>query len=327
MKVNFDKKYLPSRKFVISLSVVFALLIIILVFRYAGNEKRETLVISNNQALDVQNIKDIKAIDSDNDGLPDWEETLWKTDPKNPDTDGDGTPDGEEITLGRDPLVANTAKKGQEPNDKINPSVIAANKADDAEWNKLNETDKFSRLLFSDFIATQPADGTPLTTDQTNQLVANAMTNLPDIQLEQKYVLGDMSIIENPTAKDIKNYTTNFINIFTNRIENNLFKELSIFNDYISKDDPKILLGIDKFITFYQKSANEIIGIKVPGEIASDQLELANSLYILSILAKDLEAMDTNPLISTIALKKYGEILQSSKQAVDNINLYLSKNF
>ena len=33
--------------------------------------------------------------DSDGDGLPDWEEALFGTNPHNPDTDGDGTSDGD----------------------------------------------------------------------------------------------------------------------------------------------------------------------------------------------------------------------------------------
>src|SRR3990167_7988543 len=45
----------------------------------------------------------ILSSDSDNDGLKDWEELLWKTDPRNPDTDGDGTTDNEEILAKRDP--------------------------------------------------------------------------------------------------------------------------------------------------------------------------------------------------------------------------------
>src|SRR3989344_294104 len=43
--------------------------------------------------------------DPDNDGLPNWEEALLKTDPANPDTDGDGMSDGEETKANRDPLT------------------------------------------------------------------------------------------------------------------------------------------------------------------------------------------------------------------------------
>ena len=43
--------------------------------------------------------------DSDADGLPDWKEALWKTNPDVPDTDGDGMSDGDEVDFDRNPLV------------------------------------------------------------------------------------------------------------------------------------------------------------------------------------------------------------------------------
>jgi len=42
--------------------------------------------------------------DSDKDGLENWEEKVYGTDPDNPDTDGDGYFDGEEVASGFDPL-------------------------------------------------------------------------------------------------------------------------------------------------------------------------------------------------------------------------------
>jgi hypothetical protein len=44
------------------------------------------------------------AEDSDGDGLTNFEEAYYGTDPNNPDTDGDGFPDGLEVRLGSDPL-------------------------------------------------------------------------------------------------------------------------------------------------------------------------------------------------------------------------------
>ena len=40
-------------------------------------------------------------VDTDGDGLKDWEELLWKTDSNKIDTDGDGTNDNEEISLNK----------------------------------------------------------------------------------------------------------------------------------------------------------------------------------------------------------------------------------
>ena len=44
------------------------------------------------------------AKDSDQDGLSDWQEVAYGTDPYNPDSDGDGLSDGWEVAHGTDPL-------------------------------------------------------------------------------------------------------------------------------------------------------------------------------------------------------------------------------
>ncbi len=48
----------------------------------------------------------VETADADRDGLLNFEETLWGTDPENADTDGDGTDDGREVALGRNPRKA-----------------------------------------------------------------------------------------------------------------------------------------------------------------------------------------------------------------------------
>ncbi len=48
--------------------------------------------------------------DTDADGLPDYIETVYGTDPNNPDTDGDGYKDGEEVESGYDPLLSGNAR-------------------------------------------------------------------------------------------------------------------------------------------------------------------------------------------------------------------------
>ena len=52
------------------------------------------------------------AIDSDDDGVPDWEEVELGTDPDQADSDGDGLDDGEEEALGTDPLDEDTDGDG-----------------------------------------------------------------------------------------------------------------------------------------------------------------------------------------------------------------------
>ena len=62
------------------------------------NSKKEKELKSSTSELLSENFKD-----SDNDGLPDWQEELYRTDPFNPDTDGDGYSDSQEVELSRNP--------------------------------------------------------------------------------------------------------------------------------------------------------------------------------------------------------------------------------
>ncbi len=68
----------------------------VLIYNVLSLFKKETLPEKTlpNQNTPLENTFDI-SLDSDSDGLKDWEEALWGTDPHNPDTDGDGVSDGD----------------------------------------------------------------------------------------------------------------------------------------------------------------------------------------------------------------------------------------
>ncbi len=67
----------------------------------------------------ASSIDDLKKIDTDNDGLSNYEEIyIYHTDPNNPDTDGDGYTDGDEVKNGYDPN-----KNGD---DKLEKSIVVS---------------------------------------------------------------------------------------------------------------------------------------------------------------------------------------------------------
>ena len=64
-----------------------------------------TASIVLSKAKETQSDLDLKAMDSDGDGLSDYaEKYIYHTDPLNPDTDGDGMNDGAEVKANRKPL-------------------------------------------------------------------------------------------------------------------------------------------------------------------------------------------------------------------------------
>jgi len=74
---------------------------LIFVWQYADKESLIKVKLGG-KTIEVSK-EDLK--DSDNDGLKDWEEELFGTDPYNPDTDADGYLDGEEVAADTNPLI------------------------------------------------------------------------------------------------------------------------------------------------------------------------------------------------------------------------------
>ncbi len=103
MKLKIRKSYLA----IIPLAIVFAVGLILFIGAYSKKDALSQFTLWGAKETTIES----QTKDSDNDGLKDWEENLYKTDLLNPDTDGDGYLDGEEINSGHNPLV-----KG--PNDK-----------------------------------------------------------------------------------------------------------------------------------------------------------------------------------------------------------------
>lgn len=254
--IKIDKKYLPSKKFSISLGIAILIILIAVIINYS---RESNYKVGN--GLTVENslssaLTDANSIDTDKDGLPDWQETLYGTDPKKADTDGDGTNDGDEIKAGRDPLKANTAPAGQKPNDYIDAKIIAKDKQTEDEYAKLSTTDKMARDLVSNILASQPTSGS-MTEDQINYLVQNAISNMPQKQYSGITTTNDLKFI------DSQEYTDAFIKVYYNQTERYrkiIGKDLSIINiDATStKEIKNEKMQMDSITSVYQSIVDNI---------------------------------------------------------------------
>lgn len=103
---KFSIKKLPLSTIIVALILAIGLILFVGIYSKKGAFSKINIFGARESIIDPQNK------DSDNDGLKDWQEDLYKTDPYNPDTDGDGYLDGEEVDSGHNPLV-----KG--PDDKL----------------------------------------------------------------------------------------------------------------------------------------------------------------------------------------------------------------
>ena len=128
------KKYLPSKKFaIITLSMLLVLGISLFVVKKVS-KKKGTLaqnIIATLVGEETTTIQGLIEKDGDGDGIPDWEEALWGTDP-NSKSSHENVLDSDWITQKKKELA------------EKNPAEETASPREN-----LSETEKFSREFFS----------------------------------------------------------------------------------------------------------------------------------------------------------------------------------
>lgn len=320
-----NKKYLPSKKFLIALSIAVVIILAAVIINYW--KPNITQYKNNDLAVDTSAVPAAVNIDSDNDGLVDWKENLYGTDPHKADTDGDGTNDAEEVAQNRDPIKANTAPVGQEPNDKIDPAVIEENKNALAEYEKLNEIDKFSRDLISNIIASQPISG-QMDQDTTNLIMAKALGEIPQKDYAGITKATDLNLQKTDSTNLNKNMT-NYANSFareTGKYIPILGKDMELIYAYISDDSTSTKSEMLKITDKYQEIVDNLIKMPVPVALGyydiNYHLTIINDFEKLIIVDKDVvnSSPDSLSIFSNLAIyNKVVDDLLTNLTTIDGI--------
>lgn len=197
--------------------------------------------------------------DSDKDGLDDWEEKIWRTDPFNPDTDGDGTPDGEEVDNKRNP-------RSPLDNDRLTFSEIEIfNKKYEEEAQNvanLNTTEALNNLVFGGINLQSFQELSP--SAQEEILRTKVSDARKTVQFIEPYTMFDLIVLDNPTNEQYANYGNEFAE-----------KLLFVYLGLVENDEN---LDLFKIIENYQDVASDLIKIAVPEDFIDDHLIVANGL-------------------------------------------------
>lgn len=323
---KIDKKYLPSKNFTIALSVAVGIILIVIGINYLRSNT--TRFINRDTAPAITNAAVMK-IDTDKDGLPDWKEHLYGTNPTKADTDGDGTNDNDEINTDRDPLKANTAAAGQESNDKVSAKLVEENKKLIEDYQKLNETDKFSRDLFSNIIASQPVNGS-MSQESMDAIVNKAISELPNKNYSGVTKVEDLNLQKTDVSSMPKNageYIKNFYTE-TNKLKNILFTDLKYMNSYVTTGDHNSKNELLKVADKYQTIVNNLIKMPVPVAIGyydiNYHLTLINELEILIAIDKDVANSPRDSLGIFANIAYYNSTVEEMVQTLTLIDSVLS---
>lgn len=247
-------------------------------------------------------------IDSDKDGLTDWEESIYGTNPQKSDSDGDGYLDGEEVASSRDPL-----KKG--PSD-----LIAKNKINDTE--EMTATQKFAELAVANYLtAFQTKNPAELKPEELDAILKDSFSNDPKMSGKFNEILKselyyfippdlnkEIKLTKNDTEKEQKLYRENIIKLLKEMYDtgpkNDFFQTI---NQSIAT---KNYSGIEEFAVFYQKMYESAKNIAVPKSLEINHQNLLTYLYKMQKISEAIKIYEADPLKTLLALNELTNLTQ-----------------
>lgn len=257
--------------------------------------------------------------DADLDGVPDWEEFLWGTDPTKKDTNGDGVPDNVEIENLKQPT-------GQ------NQQGLPLLKSNDEN---LTETDKFSREFFATVATLNQNEAMDqATVDKLSSSLAEHIQNSPPRKV---FVLSDIKVINNDSVQATKNYSDTLDNIYKNQPVN--YTVIDVLRKFIIDEnnataeagqvDVSVLSELDPIIEKTNKIIDGMIKMDVPKRFSLLHLSVINGFERSVENLNDIKLYDSDVIVALSAISQYEKnttILESSGEELLNIIKQKLKN-
>lgn len=253
-------------------------------------------------------VGDLVNRDTDKDGLLDWEEGLYGTDPTKKDTNDDGVPDNIEIAKMR----------GQNlENGELDLNI------DGSE--NLTETDRLSRELFST-VATLNQAGT-LDQNAVEKLSDSLVANLKNTEFEKLFLYSDLTIIRADSLQDVKNYEAEGKKIF-NKYPYSNRKVLDVLDKFMIDEnnvDESVLMELDPIVKQTNNIIEAMAKMKVPESLAFLHLDFLNELQKFSKNVSNIRLYDADVVLAISGISQYETNLNNLESAAKKLENAINK--
>lgn len=292
---------LPTKKtFPVILACVIAVGAVVFAATYSIDAKKTSDTDATLTAVQSYSLENnLREIDTDNDGLKDWEEALWKSDPRTEDSDKDGILDGAEIAAGRNPTI-----KG--PQDKITAQQQAAIVTKTPEVSS-TQTGIIARELFANYVELKKS-GKNITPEMENQIIQNTLLAAEYGQSGATlYTTKNIAITNDISTASLKKYANAMGAVFrinNPRVEEN---ELVIMSRVMVSRSASDLARLDVLITAYKKIVDASLKVTVPQSLVPLHLEFVNSFSMGLDADIQMRKLFDDAASALIGLKQYEE--------------------
>ncbi len=267
-------------------------------------------------------LKSIATKDSDHDGLPNWEEALYGTNPYKADTFGLGMTDGEAVAKG---LIVPKAFKL--------PSTVSATTTTPYGIAPKSGTltDLFSKNVLASYLTQKALNhGAKLSKQQLDNIVQQALNQI-NVQVAKQPPYRTLSQIKvsGSGVLAMKAYAATVQKIFLKYTVKQDRGELIYMQEALQ--DPKTasvpLTYIRAISKVYKNAATSLAQMTVPTEVAQAHLELINTYARMADILEGLSKVNSDPIVAIIALSEYGKgVLSLTKAFADMSTVFQSAN-
>lgn len=287
-------------------SAVLAIAIIAFAYLSVLPDNVSRVTASNADEL----LKNLASKDSDADGLLDWEEALYGTDPQNPHSVDEILTDAEAVTEGKVSLVA------PKPTEQISEGLEEEIPVPDPAEGSF--TEHFADLLFTEY--TTKIDGRDASDFEKQQLVTSIVESFTE-NTEQffvsRYTFTSLNVQPELSPSS---YVQTVERLFTQEGTGlgsidplDLVTAVAELNDQAAKDQ------LVQFARFYSSLAAELAKTAVPSTLADSHLSLIQSFDRFAIALATVGRIDEDPLVTLAVLPMFESEPSKAMDAVRSI--------
>jgi len=248
-------------------------------------------------------VKDLLSTDTDGDGVPDWQENLYGTDPSKPQTTP-GIPDRVAIQKIKAQNQANT--------DGTETSTTGPTQP-------LTQTDKFSQELFST-VASLSETGA-MDQNTVNKLTDSLNSQIQNSQPRKIFLMSDINVTKDDSTQAYKNYTGALNNVGTkNPIQGNALEVLQEFAGDGQNANVDALQKLTPIIKETTAFINGMAAIPVPPSLAQDHLDVINSLEQLIENLSDIQLFNSDVIVSMSAASQFEKNTNAFQASIQTLN-------
>jgi|GEM_PF-1202436 len=292
---NNLEKYLPSKKFITTILVIVALIVIFFAIKGGISLLKNKTAKGNPKEVGLT-VGAIVQKDGNNNGIADWEEYLWGL---NPNKNG---PENKELILAK--------KKELEQK-----GIIL--KQDDSRT--ITESEFISREFFAAIISLQQTGDL---NDETMKSISESLgQNIVPSPIEDIYKSTILTIISDSKSTR-EEYSQKIGSLVKRYSESNIGSELTFVIQGLSKRDPQALYAAKTVGDAYISFGEEFVKIPTPKSLYTIHLNIANNYEKTGQSIIGLTKILTEPLIgmrSIINYKKYNDLLASDLEKISNL--------